>query len=405
MALTVKKLTALRRRPGRYSDGHNLVLQVVSPTNVSWLFCYERRGKTHAMGLGATHTVSLKEARERARAARQLLLDGIDPLEHKRAERDRRAAEAARNISFKICAERYFEAHADEWGSKHRAQFLATMRTYVYPILGVLSAAAIDEAMVLRVLTPIWKERNVTARRVRARIASVLDFAAAARYRSGSNPARWEANLEFLLPKPERITQVRHHSALSYVEISGFMAALRAGPSSAATFALEFLILTAARTGEVVGARWDEMDLNNRIWTIPAERMKTKKEHRVPLSVSAVKLLEALPREVNNPYVFLGSRNGSSISNIAMWQTLRRLRADVSVHGFRSTFSVWAHETTAYPPHIVELALAHSVGNAVERAYRRSDLFAKRARLMEDWSKQCNAVSQTGEIVAIRRQL
>jgi integrase len=353
------------------------VLQVISPTNVSWLFCYERAKRARMMGLGPLHTIGLKEARERARAARQLLLDGIDPLEAKRAERDARAAEAARSVTFKTCSEQYYAAHSDEWSAKHRGQFFATMQSYVYPFMGTLSVAAIDEAMVLKVLTPIWKEKTVTAKRVRNRIAAVLDYAAAAKYRTGTNPARWEGNLEFLLPRPERIAMVRHHSALPYSQIGSFMAALRACPPTAGTLALEFLILTATRTGEVMGARWDELDLQNRVWVIPAERMKASKEHRVPLSERAVELLSASSREVDNPHVFIGMRAGTSIGNLAMYRALRRIHDNVVVHGFRSTFSTWAHETTAYPAHVIEQSLAHTVGSAVERAYRRGDLFDK----------------------------
>jgi integrase len=401
-SLTVKKVAALRRRPGRYGDGNNLVLQVISPTNASWLFVYERNGRARMMGLGPLHTIGLKEARERARAARQLLLDGIDPLEHKRAERDRRAAEAARNVSFETACEQYFTAHADGWSAKHRQQFLSSMRDYVFPTLGMLSVASVDEALVLQVIGPIWKTKTVTAKRVRNRIAAVLDFASAARYRTGTNPARWEANLEFLLPKPERIVTVQHYSALPYAEISSFMAALRACPPSAGTLALEFLILTATRTAEVIGARWDEMDLDKRIWTIPAERMKASREHRVPLSERAVELLSALPREVDNPHMFIGIRAGSSIGNLAMYRALRRIRDDVVVHGFRSTFSTWAHESTGFPPHVIELSLAHTVGNEVQRAYRRTDLFDKRRKLMEAWSKYYSTAPQVGDVVPIR---
>jgi integrase len=278
------------------------------------------------------------------------------------------------------------------------------MRDYVYPLMGALSVAAIDESLVLKVLNPIWKTKNVTAKRVRNRIASVLDYAAAARYRSGTNPARWEGNLEFLLPKPERIVTVQHHAALPYAEISSFMAALRASPSSAGTLALEFLILTAARTGEVTGATWSEMDLQNRIWTIPAERMKAGREHRVPLSARAMELLSALPREVDNPHVFIGGRAGSAIGDLAMHRALRRIRDDVVVHGFRSTFSTWAHESTAFPAHVIEQSLAHAVGNAVERAYRRGDLFDKRRRLMAEWAKFCSATPAAGEVVTLRGQ-
>src|SRR5262249_304028 len=240
--------------------------------NASWLFCYQRNGCPRTMGLGPLHTIGLKEARERAYAARVLLLDGIDPLEAKRAERDRRAAEAARNVTFRQCAEPYYAPHADGGNiAKHRAQFLNTLRDYVYPIIGSVAVAAVDEALVLKVLTPIWKEKTTTAKRVRNRIASVLDFAAAAKYRTGTNPARWEGHLEFLLPKPEKIARVQHFAALPHAEVGAFMTALRSLPRTAASAALEFTILTAARTGETIGATWEEIDFESRTWTVPAQ--------------------------------------------------------------------------------------------------------------------------------------
>jgi len=400
MALTVKRVEALRKTPGRYRDGLGLVLQVVNPNNASWLFCYERNGRTRAMGLGPIHTIGLKEARERAYYARRLLLDGVDPLEAKRAERDRRAAEAARNVTFLQCAELYYTAHADSWtNAKHRTQFPSTMRDYVYPIIGSIAVAAVDEALVLKVLTPIWKEKMPTARRVRNRIASVLDFAAAAKYRSGSNPARWEGHLEFLLPKPDKI--VKHLAALPHSEMNRFMSSLRVLPRTAGAVALEFTILTAARTGETIGATWDEIDFEARTWTIPAERMKAKEEHRVPLSPAATELLKSLPREAGNPYIFVGER-GSHINGMSMFRVLRQLRSDVTVHGFRSTFSTWAHENTAFQPLVIEQALAHTVGSAVERAYRRSDLFTKRAKLMAAWAAHCSRATVPSAVIPIR---
>src|SRR5262249_44482568 len=273
MKLTAKKVEALRKRPGRYGDGHNLVLQVVNENNASWLFCYQRDGRPRAMGLGPIHTIGLREARDRAYDARRLLLDGLDPLEQKSAERDRRKAEAARSVTFRGCAELYYAAHADSWtNAKHRAQFLSTMRDYAYPVIGSVAVAAVDEALVLKVIEPIWKTKTPTAKRVRDRIAAVLDYAAAAGYRSGANPARWKGHLEFLLAKPDRVAAVKHFAALPHAEIGAFMASLRALPRTAASVALQFLVLTAARTGEVIGARWDEIE--DDVWTIPAERMK-----------------------------------------------------------------------------------------------------------------------------------
>jgi len=404
MKLTVKKIEALREKPGRYGDGHGLVLQVVNPNNASWLFCYQRNGCPRAMGLGPLHIIGLREARQRAYTARRLLLDGVDPLEARRAERDRRAAEAAKNVAFRQVAELYYEAHSDSWtNAKHRAQFLSTLRDYAYPIIGSVAVAAVDEALVLKVLNAnnFWKEKNATARRVRNRIASVLDFAAASGYRTGTNPARWEGHLEHLLAKPDKI--VKHLAALPYAEMSEFMAALRALPRSGAGMALEFCILTAARTGEVIGATWDEIDLEARAWTIPAERMKAKEEHRVPLSPATVALLRSLPREEGNPHIFPGARSGSS-NIMSMIRVLRRLRSDVTVHGFRSTFSDWAHENTSYPPLVIEQALSHSVGTTVQRAYRRGDLFEKRRKLMESWAKHCEARVAAGAVIPIRRR-
>lgn len=406
MKLTTKKVLKLLKHPGRHGDGDGLYLQVMSPGRGSWLLRYERMGRERTMGLGATVDFTLAEARSRARAARQLLADGIDPLDARRAERDRQALEAARAMTFKQCAEAYFAAHADGWSNvKWRSQFTNTLRDYAYPIIGSVSVAAIDEALVLKVLTPIWKDKTPTARRVRNRIAAVLDYASAAGFRTGTNPARWEGHLEHLLAAPDKIARVQHHAALPYAEIAPFIARLREEAGVPAR-ALEFLILTAARTGEVVGATWDEIDFETKTWTIAAARMKASKEHRVPLSARAVELLRALPREVNNDNVFIGVRAGKAIGDIMMARCLKQLRPDATVHGFRSTFSTWAHETTAFPSHVIELSLAHTVGTAVERAYRRSDMFDKRRKLMEAWARYCTTspVAKTGEVVSLRRQ-
>jgi integrase len=403
MKLTVKKVEALRQTRGRYSDGHGLYLQVANPpNNACWVFQYERNGRARAMGLGPLHTIGLREARERALTARKLLLDGVDPLDAKRNERDRRAAQEARNVTFRQVAELYYAAHADSWtNAKHRAQFLSTLRDYAYPIIGSVAVAAVDEALVLRVLTPIWKEKMPTARRVRNRIASVLDFASAAGYRTGGNPARWEGHLEFLLPKPDKI--VKHLAALPHLEMSSFMSSLRALPRTAASAALEFTILTAARTSETIGATWDEIDLEaHTCWTLPAERMKVRQEHRVPLSNAAIALLKSLPREAGNPHIFVGER-GDHINGMSMFRVLRQLRDDVTVHGFRASFSTWANESTNFQPLVIEQCLSHNVGSAVERAYRRSDLFDKRRKLMEAWAKHCEAAPLTaGAVIPIR---
>jgi integrase len=403
IVLTAKRVSKLLKQPGRHGDGHGLVLQVVVPGTGSWIFRYERDGRERAMGLGPVHTLSLHEAREKARKARQLLLDGVDPLEAKREERTRRTLEAAKSVTFKQVAAQYFAAHADEWGNaKHCAQFMSTLQTYAFPVIGSLPVAAIDEPMILKILSPIWAEKTVTAKRTRNRIAAVLDFAAAAKLRTGTNPARWEGHLEHLLASPDKIAKRKHHPALPYGVIAAFVAQLREIEGVPAR-ALEFLILTAARTGEVVGARWGEIDLDAKTWLVPAARMKAGKEHRVALSDRAIELLRALPREEGNDFVFIGATAGTSISSNSMYRALRRLRDDVDVHGFRSSFRTWADEQTSYPHHVVEQALAHSVGSAVERAYRRGDLFEKRTKLMEAWAEYCSTPARAGAAVVPMR--
>ena len=307
MTLTIKRIARLSTA-GRYSDGHGLYLQVMSPTNRSWLLRYERNGRGERwMGLGPLHTVSLQEARERARKARQQLLDGVDPLDARKAERAAKALEAARTITFEKAAQAYFDAHERGWrNAKHRAQFLSTLKTYAYPKIGKLPVAAIDTGLVLKVIEPIWQDKTETASRLRGRIESVLDWATVRGYRTGDNPARWRGHLGEVLPARGKIQKTSHHAALSFGDLPEFMTALSQRDGVAAR-GLEFTILTAARTGEVIGATWEEIDLKAKVWTIPAGRMKASKEHRVPLSDRALEILSALPRERNNPFVFIWS--------------------------------------------------------------------------------------------------
>jgi len=389
MALTVKRVARLTK-PGRYRDGvvRGLYLQVMSASNRSWLLRYALGGHERWLGLGSADTFSLAEARARAHAARRLLADKIDPLTVRRAERAERTAAAAKHQTFRVVAEQYDAAHGAGWSKKHRANFLASLQRYAFPTIGDLPVSAIDEALVLAVLRPIWHVRTITAKRVRRRIAAVMDYAAASGYRTGENPARWRGHLQHLLPSPEKITQVQHFAALPYAELPAFMSELRAVPGSAAR-ALEFLILTAARTGEVLGATHDEIDLDNRTWTLSPARMKAGREHRVPLSRQAMLLLRTLPRDTTGNSLFIGSRAGSAIAEDAMRDVLAALRPGLTVHGFRSTFRVWAEEQTSFAAVVCEQALAHNVGNATERVYRRTDLFAKRVRLMQQWADFC----------------
>ena len=397
-ARTVSTLT----EPGRYGDGRGLWLQVSRARTKSWLFRYMLNGRARQMGLGPVDTVSLAQARDKAVECRKLLLDGIDPIEARRAERDKARLEAARSLSFRQCAKRYIAAHEPSWrNAKHRAQWANTLETFAYPVLGELPVATIDTALVLNVLEPIWSAKPETAGRVRGRIEAVLDWAAARNYRTGDNPARWRGHVDKLLPARGKVARVRHHSALPYRELASFLEKLRVHDGVSAR-ALEFAILTAARTGEVVGARWVEIDFEQKIWTIPTERMKAGREHRAPLSERALEILEALPKE--GEFVFVGARADRPLSNMALLMTLRRMeRGDLTTHGFRSTFRDWAAETTGYQREVAEMALAHAVSDKVEAAYRRGDLFAKRRRLMADWARYCiSPPRRNGEVLAMR---
>jgi integrase len=404
MGLTTKRITRLRKRPGRYHDGHGLYLQVLSPNSASWILRYVRQGKERMLGLGPLRLVGLKEVRIRAREEqRKLKLDGIDPVEDRKAKKAERALAAAKSMTFKECAEAYHAQHEGKWkNAKHAAQFLSTLRTYAFPVLGTLPVASIDTPLVLKVVEPIWPDKTETASRVRGRIESVLDWATVRGYRSGDNPARWKGHLDQVLPARGTIAKVEHHAALTYAELPGFMAELRQREGVAAR-ALEFTILTAARTGEVIGAQWSELDLAAKCWTVPAGRMKASREHRVPLSIRAVELLGEVFREDDNEFIFIGSQRGGGLSNMSLAAVLKRMKRDVTVHGFRSTFRDWAAERTNFANHVVEMALAHVIGDKVEASYRRGDLFDKRRKLMEAWAVYCSRPVAEGAVVPLRR--
>jgi len=378
---------------------------LISPTGAkSWILRIRIAGKTRDMGLGGYPAVTLAGVRERARAIREKADMGIDPIEERRTARATMAASRAKAMTFDQCQEKYLEAHNDGWKSpKHRAQWKNTLDTYAGPFIGAIDVAMVDTGMVLKCLEPIWKEKTETATRLRGRIESVLDWATTRGYRQGENPARWKGHLDQQLVKPGKIKKVEHLAALPYSETGAFMAELAKMEGMGAR-ALQFAILTAARSGEVRGATWDEFDLNARTWTVPAERMKAKKEHRVPLSDQAVQLLKALPTMAEESLVFFSSKKGKQLSDMTLTATLRRMnRNDITAHGFRSTFRDWASETTAYPGDVVEMALAHTIGNKVEAAYRRGDLFEKRARLMADWARYCGTIQTPADnVLAIR---
>jgi integrase len=400
--LTVRTVEAIKK-PGMHADGGGLYLHVGKLGSKSWVFRWRRAGKLRDMGLGAVNTIGLAEARDRALEQRKRVYDGGDPIAERRAQRQAELVETAKVMTFRECAEAYIGSHQAGWRNpKHAAQWPSTLGTYVYPVFGSLPVAAIDTAFVMRAVEPIWTTKPETASRVRGRIESVLDWAAARGYRAGENPARWRGHLENLLPARGKVRAVEHHAALPYADLGAFMVELRQQDGVAAR-ALEFAILTAARTGEVIGATWAEIDLEGRLWAIPAGRMKAGREHRVPLSGAALAILRPLAEARSGEHVFPGMRSGRPLSQAAMLMLLRRMgRGDLTVHGFRSAFSDWCAERTAFPAEVREMALAHTVGDKVEAAYRRGDLFEKRRQLVEAWAAFCSAPTAGGRVVPIR---
>jgi integrase len=391
------------RKPGMYLDGRGLYLRIGPGGNKSWIYRFALGGKTRDMGLGPSPDISLAEARERAAAQRKLRLDGTDPIAARQAGRQQAKLDAAKTLSFKECAERYIASHEAGWKNpKHAAQWPATLGAYVYPVFGKLPVHAVDVGLVMKAIEPIWTEKPETASRVRGRIESVLDWATARGYRQGENPARWKGHLENLLPARSKVRRVEHHAALPYAEIADFMAGLRQQEGIAAR-ALEFAILTAARTGEVIGAKWDEIDTDAKVWTVPGARMKAGREHRVPLSDAASTIVEKMAATRQGDFVFPGGKAGRPLSNMAFLMTLRRMgHEDLTAHGFRSTFSDWCAEQTNTPSEVREMALAHTVSDKVEAAYRRGDLFQKRRALAEAWAAFCAGLAE-GNVLPLRK--
>ena len=384
MARLSAAAVAKLKKPGRYAVGDNLYLQISAWHTKAWVFRYTLNGTPRHMGMGPCDLITLAEARAKARDARRLLLDGIDPLEAKQSARRHRLLATARAKTFKECAEALIASREAGW-RRSSGQWHQSLRAYVYPRIGELSAADIDTAAVMSVLQPIWTKLPETASRVRGRIEAVLSWAKVHGLRDGDNPARWRGHLDQLLPARAKVKRVEHFTALPYDKIGNFMAEL-AGQQDMAARALQFAILTATRSGEVLGARWNEIK-GCHIWTIPPERMKGGREHRVPLSDRALALL---PRK-RTELVFSGAHG--RLGPNALTRVIKRLGYNVTAHGFRSTFRDWAAETTAYPNHVVEMALAHAIPSGVEASYRRGDLFEKRRELMAAWADYCCKVS------------
>ncbi|WP_066548949.1 MULTISPECIES: tyrosine-type recombinase/integrase [unclassified Sphingomonas] len=371
-------------KPGRHSDGGGLYLFVDQHGRRRWIFMYARDGKRTELGLGGGRDLSLANARAEAAKLREILAMGGDP----KSER----AKDERIPTFGECADAYVEAMTPSWrNAKHAAQWTMTLTKYAKPIRSK-PVDAIGTEDVLEVLQSLWKRTPETAERLRGRIENVLDAAKAKGYRSGENPARWRGHLDQLLPKRQRLSR-GHHAALPYDATPDFMADLR-GRSAVAARALEFTILTAARSAEVLGAQWNEIDTEKKVWIIPARRMKAGREHRVPLSPQAMEIVEAMAKLGTEGHLFPGAEKGKPLSSMAMAMLLRRMKAEITVHGFRSTFRDWASETTGFPHEVCEIALAHSIGNKAEAAYRRGDLLEKRRYLMEAWAGHCFSKSE-----------
>jgi integrase len=394
------------KKPGLFGDGGNLFLKVDERGNKSWIFKWQAYGKPEKMGLGALRTVSLAEARNKAEAARKLVHDGIDPRVARREAKQAVIVAEAKLKTFDECRDDYIEAHKAGWkNDKHAAQWKATLETYASSIFGSLPVKEVDTGLVMRVLSPIWASKNETAHRVRGRIESVLSWAKVHGYRRGGNPARWRGHIDQLLPKRSKVHKVEHHAALPYDEMPAFMRDLRKRDGVAA-LALEFAILTATRTSETLNAVYSEIDLKNKLWTIPAERMKGDREHRVPLSDRAVAIIEDMKTDKRGDFIFPGAKRGKPLSNMSMLTVLRRMkRGDLTSHGFRSSFRTWASERTNFQREIAEKALAHLVGDETERAYDRGDLFDKRRRLMNAWAAYCETKphAKTGDNVTALR--
>lgn len=395
-------LAVKNAKPGRHADGGGLHLLVKETGARSWVYRYMLNGKSRDVGLGTAgpNGITLADARMVRDALRLKVKAGTDPLDERQREsaEAQAAAQAAKvaGTTFKAVAEAHIATHEDSWrNDKHRQQWKNTLATYVYPEIGELPVASIDTAHVLKILEPIWKDKAETASRVRGRIETILDAAKARGYRQGENPARWRGHIAQILPARSQLKR-GHHKAMPYEAIPEFVGALRKREAVAA-LALEFTILTAARTGEVIGAKWEEVDMEKAIWTIPANRMKAGKEHRVPLSARAVEILKST-QGLRKDWLF-PAVNGGKLSGMAMAMLLRRMKVDVTVHGFRSGFRDWSAECTGYAHEVAEMALAHTIENKVERAYRRGDLFDKRRRLMDDWATYCATIPAAGDNV------
>ena len=401
MALTTFEIK--HAQVGMHADGGGLYLQVANGGGRSWIFRYQLNGRRREMGLGSAADLSVTKARALAEEFKARTKKGRDPLQEKKAAEAQAAVTAAEDTkrevlagkTFSTVAVEYIRAHEAGWrNAKHAQQWTNTLRTYVYPLIGDLPISEVTTDHVLEILEPLWSAKPETATRVRSRLELVIAYAKARKWFQGTNPAVWRGHISALLPSPSKIREVRHHPALAWTDMADFMVRLRAMPGTGAR-ALEFVILTCVRSGEGRGATWPEINLATKVWTVPGKRMKAGKEHRVPLSNAAVTLLEKLPRIRGENLLFPGARSNRPLSDMSLSAVLKRMKTtEVTVHGFRSTFRDWAAETTLHHPDLVEMALAHTIANKVEAAYRRGDMLDKRRVLMDDWADWCRGAGE-----------
>ncbi len=399
--LSVKAINSFKHA-GLYCDGGGLYLQVSATGSKAWIFRYRSSvtGKLRDMGLGPLHTVGLSDPRSRAMAQRSAILSGIDPIGAREDENRRKALEAAKANTFAQCAVAYIDSHKSGWrNEKHCEQWTSTIAVYCGPVIGALPVQDVDTGLVLKILEPMWAVKPETASRLRGRIENILDWAKARGYRTGENPARWKGHLNQLLPSLAKKSRVVHHRAMPFYGVGELVAKLR-NMTIVSARCLEFTILTAARTNEVIMAVPAEFDLENALWTIPASRMKAKREHRVPLSPRAVEIVREM-LALNNAFVFPG-KPGKPMSNMNMLNLVGRMGIDVTVHGFRSSFRDWAAERTGFSHEVCEMALAHTIANEAEAAYRRGDLIEKRRKLMEAWAEFVAAPYADGAVISLK---
>ena len=382
--LAISKIT----KPGTHAVGGvaGLALRVYPKGQRAWVLRTMVAGKRREFGLGGYPSVLPSSAKDRARATLDKIFSGLDPIEEKQRQRSALRAAKAKAVSFSKVAEQYIAQHEAGWKNpKHAAQWVTTLSTYAFPVIGSVTVASVDTPLVLKVLEPIWTEKTETASRLRGRIEVILDYATAKGLRDGPNPARWKGHLALTLPARRKVAPVQHHAAIPVLEMPAFMKQLR-GMDGVSARALEFLTLTAARSGEVRGMTWGEVDLKNKLWTVPASRMKAKREHRVPLSDAAWLILESIKRVNGVNLVFPGTRGGA-LSDMSLTAVMRRMGVEAVPHGLRSSFRNWTAEMTSYPNEVAEMALAHTVSSATEAAYRRGDLLEKRRTMMTDWAE------------------